>query len=51
MTSNEAHSKAVQAVADLAKWGIKTVIHPSKLKDTEETKRFKGPERADSDQW
>lgn len=51
MTSNEAHNKAVQAVANLAKWGVKTVIHPSKVKGTEETQKFNGPERADSDQW
>jgi len=51
MTSNEAHNKAMQAATNLATWGIKTIIHPSKLKDPKENEKFKGPDRADTDQW
>ena len=51
MTSNEAHSRAMEAVTNLAKWGVKTVILPSRLKEMADIKKLEGPKKADSDQW
>lgn len=52
MTSNEAHTRALEAATNIAKWGVKTVIFPSKLpENTPLYTRAENPERADSDQW
>jgi hypothetical protein len=52
MTSNEAHNKAMEAAMNIAKWGVKTVIHPSRVPgNVKLSSSPKDLERADADQW